>query len=322
MADQVLHLIVPGLLGPMPRLAEHAAGHRFPVIERWLARGDVQSVAVDAQALVCHLFAVSDIGDELPTAALAWQAESDTAVSGAVYHATPVHLAPDQDRLLLFDSAAADLTPAETDTLVAAFNDHFRDDGWQLQISPAGHLYLHLADPPAVRTSPLGQVIGRNVDLFLPQGPDATDWRARLNEIQMLFHGLPLNETRAAAGRPTVSGLWFHGGGVAPTVGKGPALSGAAPAWLRGLAQQALGATGDTLCWLGACERAVWDGDPQRWLQAVAGVQARLAGLREPTVLYPGDGRAYRLTPGARWRWWRRPRPLLSHWPEEVGPTG
>lgn len=312
MADQVLHLVVPGLLGPMPSLAEQAGRHRFPVIERWLSRSDTQPVPAAPETLVCGLFGVSCTDADLPTAALAWQAETDAEPTGVLYHATPVHLAPDQDRLLLFDSPVAGLTAAETEALAVAFNGHFQDDGWRLDSSPAGGLYLRLAEPAAVHTSPLGEVIGRNVDLFLPRGPDAAQWRARMNEIQMLFHGLPLNEGRVAAGRPAISGLWFHGGGEAPVVGSGPALTGEAPAWLRGLARRAAATTGDSLSWLGECERAVWDGDPHRWLQAVSRVETRLAGLREPAVLYPGNGIAYRLTSKARWRWWRRPRPLLS----------
>lgn len=318
MADQVLHLVVPGLLGPMPSLAGRADPHRFPVIERWLARADTRPVPAEAQAVVCGLFGIAHPGGDLPTAALAWQAEAGTAPAGVIYHATPVHLTPDQDRLLLFDSPAGDLSRDEACALADAFNAHFQDDGWRLEVSPAGRLYLALAESSRIQTFALGEVIGRNVDLFLPRGPDAALWRARMNEIQMLFHGLALNTAREAAGRPVVSGLWFHGGGAVPDVGAGPTVVGEAPAWLQGLATGATATTGDSLCWLGECERAVWDGDPEGWLRAVSRVETRLASLREPAVLYPGNGRAYRYGAGSRWRWWRRPRPLLSQLLDEV----
>ena len=47
-----------------------------------------------------------------------------------------------------------------------------------------------------------------------------------------------------------------------------------------------------------------WFAFCRRWLQT-----GKLAALR----LYPGDGRVYTLTGAARWRFWRRSRPLADN---------
>ena len=49
-----------------------------------------------------------------------------------------------------------------------------------------------------------------------PVSKGIINWRALQNEIQMLFHTHPVNELREAAGKPTINGVWFWGGGVAP----------------------------------------------------------------------------------------------------------
>jgi hypothetical protein len=311
---QVLHLVVPGLLGPMPRLDAAQARQRFPTLERWLARADRSSVPADEEALLFQLFGLAVPGEaDLPSAPLCYLADTGQPPVGVVYHATPVYLRPDQDRLLLFDAPAADLSSAEADAFVQAFNQHFAADGWRLSAPVPGRWYLQVGDRPALRTHPLGEVIGRNVDLFLPEGPDARQWRQRLNEVQMLFHGLAVNAAREADGRVPVNSLWLHGGGVLPAaVARLLQVAPPASPLLEGLCRLGGSPVAERLCWLGQARRAVWDADPQAWLAAADQVEQLLHQASGETVLYPGDGHAYRYRPAHRWRLWRRPRPLTA----------
>lgn len=314
MSDQVLHLVVPGLLGPMSRLDDVAAGRRFPVIERWLARADRCPAPVDIERLLFKLFdvPVPDSAD-LPTAAVCYLADTGAAPASVVYHATPVHLLPDQDRLLLFDSPASDLTAAEAAAFVEAFNAHFAEDGWRLEAPVPDRWYLHVDGQARLRTHPLGEVIGRNLDLFQPEGEDAATWQQRHNELQMLFHGLPVNQQREFSGRPAVNSLWLHGGGSLPEAA-GCALvveQGDTPL-LQGLATLSQGSSSARLHWIDDARRVVWDAQPGPWLAALERIEATLSSVPQPAVLYPGDGNAYHLQTSGRWRLWRRPRPLLN----------
>jgi hypothetical protein len=316
-SDQVLHLVVPGLCGPPPRTTTAAGDDscrppRFATLERWLARADRAPVAKDPEALLFELFGLAlPAQGDLPTAAPCYLADSGEAPEGVVFHADPVHLRPDQDRLLLFDTPAGDLTADEATAFVGAFNAHFQNDGWCLSAPQPGRWYLHVAQQPALRSHPLGEVIGRNIDLFLPEGSAAQDWRQRLNEVQMLFHGLTVNAEREASGRLAVNGLWLHGGGPLPAAPRrAPQPDAAAPPLLIGLRSLAVGADVPRVAWLDAPRRAQWDSDVAAWWAALADVEGRLAeaAAAGPVCLYPGDGFAYRYRPAHRWRVWRRHR--------------
>lgn len=317
MTDQVLHLLVPGLLGPLPRAAEAAPADTPRTLELWLARGDSQTVPGDTDALLFSLFDVPlsshDGRTALPTAPLCYLADAGEVPEGTVLHADPVHLRPDQDRLLLFDAPARDLTAAEAAVLIGRLNDHLAADGWRLSAPTPGRWYLHLDQPLALQTRSLGAVIGRNVDAFLPQGEGARQVRQCLNELQMLLHDAPVNAERVAAGRLPVNGVWLHGGGVLPAAPtRTYSVQGDTPPLLRGLLALADGPVVGQLGWYGDAQRAVWDADAAAWWRAVADVDRLLSELDGPAWLYPGDGHRYASGRARRWRLWRRRRPLTS----------
>ena len=54
-------------------------------------------------------------------------------------HADPVHLRPDRDRLILFDSRNLGITHEEAGALVGLFNGHFAADGMRLQAPDLGN---------------------------------------------------------------------------------------------------------------------------------------------------------------------------------------
>lgn len=310
----ITHLVVPGLLGPMPRLADIGSS-RFPLLERLLARADRQGAASGYGETLFGLFGLAPPEDaDLPSAALAYLGDTGAAPVGVVFHAAPVHLRPDQDRLLLFDHPGEDLTEAETAVFVDAVNRHFAADGWRLEATSAGRWYLHLPQQPRLRTHPLAEVVGRNVDLFQPSGEDAAYWQGCLNEIQMLFFDLPVNARREAAGRLPVSGLWLHGGGELAAAASHPfaSLEGA-DLLLAGLAASAGDASGDERLVVSRdAWRAVQDADPSAWQQALAGLELRLPQLMSQGELrlYPCHGQCHIYRPAHRYRVWRRPRSL------------
>jgi hypothetical protein len=314
----VLHLLVPGLFGPAPRGAGRAP--RLPNIERLLARGDRGAGPPGYAEALFKLFGqAAAAGEDLPTAALCLARETGSAGEGWVMHADPVHLRPDQDRLLLFDARSLELAAEEAAALVERFNRHFAADGLRIEAPAPGRWYLHSDSPPGVCTTTLDEVTGRNIDAYLPSGPRARFWRGVLNETQMLFHDHPVNTAREEAGRQPVSGVWLSGGGRKPARGAtrvarlvgGDLLAEA----LAGDAEL-VPAGNDEL----VVERTVWEAmlavDVEAWLAALVEFDRHLGSWLDsdrPLRLYACDRQVIDWQRSMRWRFWRRVRPFAGY---------
>jgi hypothetical protein len=314
----IRYLVVPGLLGPLPSEGDAGAIPRFPSLERLLARGEQSDAAGDYPRAMFQLFGLNTAPDrDVPTAAVCYQAEAGVPPLQGRYclHADPLYLRPDQDRLLAYDFHHAPLSMDEAGQVAEAFNEHFAADGLTLLTPDPQRWYLLVDHHPQLHTRPLSDVLARNVDLFLPQGPDAGRWLGWLNEIQMLMHSLPLNRQREARGDLPVGGLWLSGGGVLPEArvrgfttlhGEGQLLQG-----LNLMAEREDEAVVSVE--LGA-QRAQCEGDWDAWVRAAARIDRRLNDwCREGLCLICCDGRAWHWQPGMRQRIWRRTRPI-AHW--------
>lgn len=211
-------LLVPGLLAPFPELAENALPvPETPALSRLLGRGRRQRLPQhDYESLLCAAFGLERAGEDLPVAALTHLADTGEAADGYWLRADPVHLKAGIDNALLFGPYAFDLDEEEAAELVAAFNAHFAEDGWQLQAPHPERWYLRLEQPPRLQTHSLAHVVRRNIQAFLPGGEDKSSWHSALNEIQMLFFGLPVNRRRQQRGEMAVNSVWFWGGGQLP----------------------------------------------------------------------------------------------------------
>lgn len=169
--------------------------------------------AGDEQAWLCRRFEVAQQQD-WPLAPFA--CVGDGLVAGGDYWlcADPVHLLLLRDSFSVVDADALDAAQAQR--LVDALNAHFGQDGLQFFAARPDRWYLRLAQAPRLHTTPLAQVLGRDLQKLLPQGEDAMQWHARLNEMQMLLHGHALNVELEQQGRLPVNSLWLWGGGVHP----------------------------------------------------------------------------------------------------------
>jgi hypothetical protein len=314
----VLHLLVPGLLGPAPRGA--AALPRLPNVERVLARGARRDGPASYAGALFELFGQPVADDEdRPSAALCHARETGMAADDWVLHADPVHLRPDQDRLLLFDADILALEADEAATLVDCFNGHFAADGLRIEAPTPWRWYLRCAEPPGVCTTTLDEVTGRNLDPYLPTGPRALFWRGVLNETQMLFHDHPVNAARNSAGREPVSGIWLSGGGRMPPRGS------TRIAHLAGddLLAEALAAQADRVPLAGdelIVERGLWRAmlaaDVAAWVAALVEFDHLLGPWLDtdrPCRLYACDGQVIHWEKSMRRRFWRRVRPFAEY---------
>ena len=173
-------------------------------------------------------------------------------------------------------------------------------------ISLGAHGYLRPESPMATASVSAANIHLDKPDQWLPQGPDAADYRRLVSEIEMALHDHPVNKQRVQEGLQPVNSLWLWGGGELPDAGNTdlPMLFADDPLFkgywmLVGAPKQA---------WTGSFESGggvVVDGtrDPGSTLEAlVAALNSRR--LRQATLLF-ADGHGLVLGAGDRFRFWR-----------------
>ena len=321
-----LHWIIPGLFGLAGNHATRGvAAPRFPLLERLLTRADRSTGPVDFAGALFDVFGVPNESASIATAPLCYLADTGHLPDTWVAHADPVHLRADQDRLLLFAGPNLTVDDGDARSLTARLNAHFEEDGLRFEAPSSDRWYVHADGTPSIKFSSLEIVSGRNIDSFLPQGTDQRNWRRYLNESQMLFHDLDLNQAREARGSLAISGVWFSGGGFVPKQIRPriQAASGASPL-LKGLCaltkipRQDLTVlpadrlAGDRLELELEIQWAVINADDSAWRAAVERIEARL-NASSPNFhvrIYPCNGQVFDYEPHMRIRVWRKARPL------------
>ena len=314
----------------MPGLKELGLKPVAPALETLLARAEVAEAGKHSfESMLFDLFDVpSDMQTDLPSAAVSRLVEGGERDNAFWFHADPVFLKPTADRLLLFDAEMLDIRPEDADALVELFNQHFSQDGWHLEAPHPNHWYLRLPTPPALKTASLADVVGRNIDQYLPSGEEANQWRSVLNEIQMLFHSAAANVQREADHLLPVNGIWFSGGGCLPkTVNSNFAAVMADDALSQGFSQLAeidchplaldglkqMRLDGSCLVTYSSLLRPVLAADPQGWVDMLdefecwANAMQRMLHKKEieRLSLYSCDGRVFQIERRGLRRFWK-----------------
>lgn len=346
-SERHFSLFIPGLLEPSASLHPAAeaggekwpprSGGRAPALETVLARGERSAAAHRAtghatlEASLFRLFGLPGTRDaDLPVAAVTRLADGGLPDDAWWLRADPVSLQPQGGGLVL--QAGEALILEEARSLVEELLEVFAADGWHLEAPVSNRWYLRPATPPAMRTTPLAQVLGRDIHPFLPTGKDAKAWHVAMNEIQILLHTAGVNVARESRGLMPINSLWFWGGGQRPVL---PPVSWA-HLWSdevlsRGLALAAgldhSGLPRDADDWLAraaagrhllvmdtdtllarAAETARWQEFfmrlEQHWMSPL--VAALRSGAAESITLYSEGGQDFHLTRKGLGRWWRR----------------
>lgn len=266
------------------------------------------------------------LAEPCPAAPYCYLADSGKREGRPVMAVTPVHLRPEQDRLVLFEGEPLALAEAEAAALVGRVNDHFADRGLKL-VAPAPNRW-YLIDPPhaAITLTPLHEVNGgRNINPALPRGEDARFWAAILNESQMLLHRDPINQAREAQGRWVINGLWPDGLGVIQTARTSARVYSDHPL-TRGLALAAgiepqsptqwrcQETAGDDLWVMDQLIEPALVGDIEAWRGRLAQLAKRLAPLLRwaetggRLMIDPCNGQRFQYQRFCMLRFWRRPR--------------
>jgi hypothetical protein len=256
-----MHLLIPFAGAAGEPASQALAGLELPHLQRWLARsqpaghddGDEYSLTPPHERVLGRHLGWQAADGCWPWAA--WRARQDGALPEAppaqpsaeppaLGLVTPCHWAVGTDQVTLLDPDQLDLQEAESRELLATVQPLFDSEGWQLRWGAATRWYAIHPSLAGLRTASLDRVIGRNVDRWMPDDPQARRIRRLQSEVQMVLHQHPVNEAREARGLPAVNSFWLSGCGVLPPgtpAGTGslsvaatlrlPALADDWPAW-------------------------------------------------------------------------------------------
>lgn len=336
MSDRTLSLLVAGLFPP--DLHELDAAPDLRALETALTRADrlPPGVPPGFEAAAFALFEVepdSDPDVDLPVAAVTRALDIGVIDKGWWLRADPVHLQPFRDRLILSDHNRLDLTHDEAQRLAAEIMEVYSADGWLLKPARPGRWYLKPPRASHLLTTPLPEVVGKDIHPHLPRGKDGKSWHTVLNEIQILLHTAAVNVEREQAGKLPVNSLWFWGGGRLPNIrsvrwaevwSEEPvslALARLSEAPSRDLPtgfdewQSQARLAGEHLVVIDRGRTAVQYGDGPAWVEFIQRfernwivplLQALRSGELAGATLYSDTGRAFRLDRRSVRRWWRR----------------
>lgn len=336
-----LTLLIPGLFGPPPVSEEDSRLPAAPFLETLLARAElVSGVSGQFENQLFSVFGAEAPSEgDLPVAAVTRALDLGIIDKGWWVRADPVYLRPERDRLILFDTQAVPLSQAEATRLASEVAEPYAADGWLLKAPRPGRWYLKPSRAARILTTPLPQVVGKDIHPYLPQGKDGKAWHTILNEVQILLHTASVNAEREQRGELPINSLWFWGGGRLPGI--------SAAEWAHvyseepvSLALARLSEIPSSVCpvdfadWRRQAQKpgahlvvldqgraAVQYGERQRWLEFVERLERDwLAPLFQAlrtrdlaAVTIGADGRAYRIGARQTRRWWRRRRPLLAY---------
>lgn len=318
-----MHLILADALLPAEFSAEVLRDLALPHLEKLARHATLLSSEQDTQTLQRTTPAVRALlnacgmvtsENQAPTAALLMLADS-LQPSQQVWHLlTPAHYALARDHVTL-GALSPEISPETCTQLWQQAQAVLHDAGAQLLAGQAQRWYLHHPALNHLGGSDPSRALGRNVDIWMPDGPQeaARLWRRWHNEIQMLWHEQPMN------------GLWLSGSGALPAV----------PAEKKSLAPQSHALIQGLTRWMNAplLEHAApadviflddlsvpaMQQNWHNWRTALQNLEQRwfapfMQNKVHFTLTICGElmSRTWQIDPNQRWKFWQR-RTLLQY---------
>ena len=332
-----LDVVVPDLLPP-PEAPPALRELRLPALERWLARAAAaRRPEANLAALLANAYGLDAAAP--PVAAISLLADAGVR-EGHWLRADPVHVSVGNSAITLHHAAGLQVTGEEAQRLTAALQELFAEDHFEFRAPAPERWYVRVPAGELPGTTPLDEALGRNVFGLLPRGKGRVNWPSALTEAQMLLAAHEVNVGRESRGRPAINGVWFWGEGSLPaSVARPYALVHADDPFARGLATlsgsraaaeasslsalEGANAGDSVLAILQGPSRALQRGDLEGWAEEARRLDdAWFANLADAVerfdavrIILPTthDTLVAEVTGAARWRWFRRGKPLASH---------
>ena len=235
-----MHLLVPfaGCLSDAGQQALQSLS--LPHLERFLDRlppaggagaqpqlgSDEYSLNPPHEQALALAWGWSDNAATLPDASLPFAARQAAALGLPGAHSaawgllTPVNLQAGREQIRLNNPQDLQLDEPASRELLGIVRPLFETEGFVLHW--AGPLHWLATHPQfdALPCASLDRVIGRHLDLWLPNQPAARLVRRLQNEVQMMMYTHPVNDRREAAGLAPVNSFWLSGCGRLPAAAK------------------------------------------------------------------------------------------------------
>jgi hypothetical protein len=227
-----MHLVVPFAAGLSEPAAQALQTLRLAHLERLLPRlrpgleagTDEYALNLPHEHLLARLHGGPADDGRLPLAALAARADGLAVAAGSCWGLVqPCHWQVGREQIVLRDPAELGLGADESRALFDAARDLFTSEGWVLLWAAPTRWYAAHASLATLATASLDRVVGRNLDLWLPDRLAGRQVRRLQSEVQMLWHGHPVNDAREARGALSVNSFWLWGTGAAPPDAPPPA---------------------------------------------------------------------------------------------------
>lgn len=251
--------------------------------------------------------------------------------------ADPVFIQPNRDHLVLMGNAGLDISYEQAQQIVNDINGTYSDMPWELIALTPKQWVIEQQQTEQLSTHSLSDVVGKNINDYLPKGDNEKHWRALMNELQMFLHSHSVNQQRQMQGLPTINSLWFWGSGELPVLSQiDDQKESFAQCWsdetvslalarLNNVPRTNLPANGDT--WLKqaitpghhllVCELLNIDqvrSDPLEWWQSLVQFDQQwlsplVTAVKQNTIdrlqVIDVDGSCYQLTRNQARRWWK-----------------
>lgn len=220
-----LELLFPFSLPPQELARDLLRELKAPSLALLLARAQPVATASNdefARALPHEYWLAQRLGlpaaqdnSSPPLAAGMLRAAGIAAPDGFWFLLQPANFHIARDHLVLTDLRQLALSEQEARTLYDSAAPLFAEAGKVLHYVDAATWLLRADDWHALQTSTPDAACGHNIDIWMPHGAQARDWRRLQNEVQMHWHAHPINEAREMRGLKPVNTIWLWGGAAA-----------------------------------------------------------------------------------------------------------
>ena len=221
-----MHLLVPFAAGLSEAGAQALQHLRLPRLERLLGSleagpatgSDEYALNLPHEQVLAQAQGWAADDGRLPFAAALARADglaADAADEAGWGLLTPSHWQAGRDQVVLRDPAELGLDEAESRALFDAVRPLFDGAGWTPFWGAPLRWYACHASLAGLATASLDRVIGRNLDLWLPERRAGAQVRRLQSEVQMLLHTHAINAEREARGAWAVNSFWLSGTGRA-----------------------------------------------------------------------------------------------------------
>ena len=231
-----MHTLIPFAAAAGPQCQQALDRLKLPHLEKLLQRlrpqplqdGKTHSLTPLHERIAAQSAGLAGPDGLIPWAAHDAKARGLTALHGQDGWAwlTPCHWTVHADHVQMADPAHMSLTAEDYETLWAAMEPYFAEDGITLFAHASAHSPAHparhstlswLAHGAVFRdlpTASLDRVAGQKVDGWMPRQAQAKTLRRLQNEMQMLLYTHPLNDERAKYKLPSINSFWVSGTGT------------------------------------------------------------------------------------------------------------